>query len=161
MNIEPSQLQFCYSPHGKPALADADTTGMLQFNLSHSGEIALYAVACERQIGIDIERLRPFSELEQIAKRFFSNREYEELRALSPSQQHDAFFRYWTLKEAYVKATGQGLSLALNQFGGIAGIRRVGSCIKDPSRFTRSFPLVAKGTKSWTWLCGSYCCRRR
>jgi 4'-phosphopantetheinyl transferase len=51
-------LQFCYSPHGKPALADADTTGMLQFNLSHSGGVALYAVACERQIGIDIERLR-------------------------------------------------------------------------------------------------------
>jgi 4'-phosphopantetheinyl transferase len=89
---------------------------MLQFNLSHSGGVALYAVACERQLGIDIERLRRFSELEQIAKRFFSNRDYEELRALSPSQQHDAFFRYWTLKEAYVKATSQGLSLALNQF---------------------------------------------
>jgi len=132
MNIEPSQLQFCYSPHGKPALADADTTGMLQFNLSHSGGVALYAVACERQIGIDIERLRPFSELEQIAKRFFSNREYEELRALSPSQQHDAFFRYWTLKEAYVKATGQGLSLALNQFEVSLASRESAVVLKTP-----------------------------
>lgn len=116
MDIEPSQVQFCYGPHGKPALATASTAGMLHFNLSHSGGVALYAVARERQIGIDIEHLRSLSEVEPIAKRFFSTREYEELRALPPSQQHDAFFRYWTLKEAYIKATGLGLSLPLNQF---------------------------------------------
>ncbi len=116
MDISPSQAQFCYGSHGKPALAAAGTAGMLDFNLSHSGGVALYAFARDRQIGIDIERLRPVSEVEQIAKRFFSTREYEELRALPPSQQQDAFFRYWTLKEAYVKATGRGLSLPLDQF---------------------------------------------
>ncbi|MBR8838429.1 MAG: 4'-phosphopantetheinyl transferase superfamily protein [Stigonema ocellatum SAG 48.90 = DSM 106950] len=116
MNIEPSQLRFCYGSHGKPALATASPTGMLDFNLSHSGGVALYAFARDRQIGIDIESLRPVSEVEQIADRFFSIREYEELRAFPPSQQHNAFFRYWTLKEAYVKATGLGLSLPLNKF---------------------------------------------
>lgn len=115
IHIEPSQLQFCYGPYGKPALA-AGTAGMLHFNLSRSGGVALYAIARDRQIGIDVESLRPFSEVEQIARRFFSTREYEELSALPPSQKHDAFFRYWTLKEAYVKATGRGLSLPLNQF---------------------------------------------
>ena len=116
MDIEPPQVQFCYGSHGKPALVEKDTAGMLDFNLSHSGGVALYAFARDRQIGIDIECLRPVSEVEQIAKRFFCEREYEELRALPPTQQQNAFFRYWTLKEAYIKATGRGLSLPLDQF---------------------------------------------
>lgn len=116
MNVEPSQLQFCYGQYGKPALATSTIPGMLNFNLSHSGGMALYAFARDRQIGIDIESVRSLSEVEEIAERFFSKREYEELRAFPLSQQHQAFFRYWTLKEAYVKATGRGLSLPLNQF---------------------------------------------
>jgi len=116
LNVDPSQLQFCYGPYGKPALVSANLSEMLNFNLSHSEGMALYAVSHEQQIGIDIESVRPLSEVEQIAERFFSNREYQELRAFPTSQQHTAFFRYWTLKEAYVKATGLGLSLPLNQF---------------------------------------------
>ena len=113
--IEPSQLQFCYGPYGKPALA-IDTASTLHFNLSHSDGVALYTLAYDRQLGIDIERLRPVSEIEQIAKRFFATREYEELRTFPLEQQREAFFRYWTLKEAYIKATGRGLSLPLDQF---------------------------------------------
>lgn len=116
LNVEPSQIQFCYGQYGKPALVSASFSKMLNFNLSHSGGMALYAFTRDRQIGIDIETVRPFSEVEQIAERFFSNREYQELCKFPSSQQHTAFFRYWTLKEAYVKATGLGLSLPLNQF---------------------------------------------
>ena len=110
LGIEPSQLQFCYSPRGKPFLAETTGGGTLQFNLSHSQGIALYAVTCDRQIGIDVEYIRPIADTEQIAKRFFSDREYAVIRALPPSQKQEAFFRYWTCKEAYLKATGEGIA---------------------------------------------------
>ncbi|MBW4651005.1 MAG: 4'-phosphopantetheinyl transferase superfamily protein [Kastovskya adunca ATA6-11-RM4] len=108
--IEPHQLQFRYQPRGKPVLVESCGGKQLFFNLSHSNDLALYAVTLERQVGIDLEYLRPISDAEQLAKRFFSAGEYEAIRALSPSQKQEAFFRYWTCKEACIKATGEGLA---------------------------------------------------
>ena len=108
LGIEPQQLQFCYASSGKPALAE--TGSSIRFNLSHSQGLALYAVTRDRQVGIDLEQLRPTADVEQIAKRFFSAQEYAAIQALSPDQKQEAFFRYWTCKEAYLKATGDGLS---------------------------------------------------
>ena len=109
-NIEPKQLQFCYGSRGKPALTNTVTGGMLHFNLSHSQGLALYAVTRDRQIGIDIEHMHQTSDVEQLAKRFFSNREYTVIRSLPSSQKQEAFFNGWTRKEAYLKATGEGLA---------------------------------------------------
>jgi len=116
LGMEPSQLQFYYGAHNKPALAATSSSSTLQFNLSHSHELALYAVTCDREIGIDLEHIRPISNTEQIAQRFFSDREYAVLCTLPQSQKQAAFFNCWTRKEAYIKATGRGLSLPLNQF---------------------------------------------
>lgn len=116
LNQEPRRLEFSYGPHGRPALAGENRTHDLCFNISHSDGLALYAFTRERQIGIDVERIRPEVANEQIAERFFAPQEVESLRALPSDRQPEAFFRCWTRKEAFIKARGEGLSLPLDQF---------------------------------------------
>ena len=110
LGIEPQQVLFDYEERGKPILADTLADSGLWFNLSHSQGLALCAVSYQGQIGIDLEYMRQMSDVEALAKRFFLPREYEILRSLSPDQQQEIFFRYWTCKEAYLKATGEGLA---------------------------------------------------
>jgi 4'-phosphopantetheinyl transferase len=117
LGLEPSQLRFCYGPHGKPGLVTPSTQKTLSFNTSHCGELALYAITRERKIGIDVERVRTDFAYEQIAERFFSPREKVMLDALQAEQvKRKAFFDCWTRKEAYIKARGEGLSLPLDRF---------------------------------------------
>lgn len=114
LNRPPNQLFFEYTPYGKPILASE--TEILSFNLSHSHRLALYAVTQGREIGVDVEFIRNNINLLGIAKRFFSAQEYSQLRALPESFQLQTFFDCWTRKEAFVKAKGEGLLLALHQF---------------------------------------------
>ena len=107
LDREPQSLQFVYGNHGKPALALASS---IQFNLAHSQGLALYAITCDRPIGVDLEYLRPLDDLVALTRRFFATSEHAALMALPPDQQTVAFFRYWTSKEAYLKATGIGLT---------------------------------------------------
>lgn len=108
LGLDPTQLQFSYSSRGKPALANPSLDGRLFFNVSHSQGLALYGVSCDRAIGIDLEYIRPI-EAEQLAKRFFSDPEYAAISSLPPELQKAAFFKGWVCKEAYLKATGEGL----------------------------------------------------
>jgi 4'-phosphopantetheinyl transferase len=116
LNERPCDLTFSYSAAGKPALASPWSDSGIQFNVSHSGGAALLAFARRREVGIDIEKIRRDVELEGIARRFFSLREQEQLTEIDPNERYEAFFRCWTRKEAYLKATGAGLSLPLSQF---------------------------------------------
>ena len=116
LNTEPDQLRFRYGTNGKPLLAAATGRDILSFNLSHSGELVLYAVTRSRRVGIDLERVRPDIEYEQIAVRFFSPHEIAVLQGLPTHVRPEAFFTCWTCKEAYIKAKGEGLSLPLNWF---------------------------------------------
>jgi 4'-phosphopantetheinyl transferase len=114
---EPHHLEFCYSSYGKPSLVDDQVDGRtFHFNLSHSQAIALYAVAWDRQVGVDVEHFRPDFAADQIAKRYFSPNETAVLRTLPPERRIEGFFTCWTRKEAYIKARGKGLSLELDQF---------------------------------------------
>jgi 4'-phosphopantetheinyl transferase len=97
-------------PHGKPALDGTSTPVDLRFNLAHSGRLALYAVALQVEVGIDVERVRAGVDFLGIAARFFSLREAAGLCRLSPELRTPAFVALWTRKEAAVKATGEGLS---------------------------------------------------
>ncbi|MEH2438282.1 MAG: 4'-phosphopantetheinyl transferase HetI [Nostoc sp.] len=110
LGIQPRQVQFNYQHRGKPVLTDTFADSGLAFNLSHSQGLGLCAVNCTKEIGVDLEYIRPMSDLEALAKRFFLPREYEMLRSLCANQQQEVFFRYWTCKEAYLKATGDGLA---------------------------------------------------
>jgi 4'-phosphopantetheinyl transferase len=109
-------LSFSYSKKEKPFLAPARAGGDVTFNISHSGGIALFAFARRREIGVDVEQVRRDFDLEAIARRFFSAHEQSQLAALPADEKAEAFFRCWTRKEAYIKATGEGLSLPLTQF---------------------------------------------
>ena len=116
LNLEPDQLSFCYNPYGKPSLVTLSGKNKINFNLSHSHGLVLYAITRGREIGIDIEHIRPDLVNEEIVKRFFSYREITFLHALPANMRRKAFFKYWARKEAYIKAKGKGLSFPLNQF---------------------------------------------
>ena len=88
----------------------------MDFNLSHSGDYALIAIARGRKIGVDVEHFRDELEIEKIARRFFSENENAELKSIHQDQQQIGFFNCWTRKEAYIKAHGLGLSLPLDSF---------------------------------------------
>jgi 4'-phosphopantetheinyl transferase len=98
-------LEFTYGAYGKPLLANCG----LEFNLAHSGDLALVAVATDRPVGVDLERIKPIADLERLAERFFTAGEHQRIIELPPEQRSSAFFRTWTCKEAYLKATGDGL----------------------------------------------------
>jgi 4'-phosphopantetheinyl transferase len=112
----PQEIGFQYEPHGKPRLRVADSGIGLEFNLAHSYELVLCAVSRGRQVGVDIERLQPVADLEQLAAVAFSHTEQATLSALAGEQQLIGFFNCWTRKEAYVKARGDGLLMPLNEF---------------------------------------------
>ena len=114
--VEPERILFCYGPHGKPELAPAVPALAFGFNMSHSGDVVLYAVARGRPVGIDVEYMRPRSNFMRIAERFFSIEECEALYALPESDRPNAFYRCWTRKEAYVKARGDGIAAGLDTF---------------------------------------------
>lgn len=106
----PEQIQFCYGSHGKPAIEQSINSLGLEFNLSHSENIALYAIALHHRTGIDLEAIRPVSDLEQLSKRFFAPQEHLAIQSLPVDERLHGFFQYWTLKEAVLKAVGDGLS---------------------------------------------------
>ena len=103
-----ASLRFEYGPVGKPALAGTDR---LRFNLSHSGRYALLAVTEGAEVGVDIEHVRPLSDMEALAERVFSAAERAALAAVPAERRVEAFFAGWTRKEAYIKARGEGIAL--------------------------------------------------
>jgi 4'-phosphopantetheinyl transferase len=109
-------LEFSYGKHGKPALAGNDAASGFSFNLSHSAGLAVYAIAKERDLGIDVEHIRASAAGVDIAARYFSAREVEDLKTFPPEARVDGFFQCWTRKEAYLKATGMGLHIPLESF---------------------------------------------
>lgn len=112
--VQPNAIRFAYNRFGRPILADPPLEG-LQFNVAHSGRLALYIVAC-RQVGIDVEQVRSGLDFDSIAASAFSRHEQAELRSVAEAERPRAFFNCWTRKEAYIKARGMGLQFPLDQF---------------------------------------------
>lgn len=116
LGLRARDLSFSITPYGKPFLTDSFPPGRLEFNLSHSGQLALIAVSWNMKIGVDIELIRPDFSGEAIARSYFSKQEVASYLALPEGVRTEAFFACWTRKEAYIKACGEGLSLPLEQF---------------------------------------------
>lgn len=116
LDIDPRAVIFTYSPEEKPGLAEDQAKSGVSFNISHSGKIALLAFARSRDVGVDVEQHRPEIETTAIARRFFSSAEQLQLADLPADKHREAFFLCWSRKEAYIKATGKGMSLPLRDF---------------------------------------------
>lgn len=109
LGVEPRSLNFRYSSTGKPALLETPGVGALSFNLSHSRELVLIALTRGREIGVDLEYIRPIREIDRVSERVFPGQDNERFRTLSLRAKHTVFFKCWTRKEAYLKACGAGL----------------------------------------------------
>jgi 4'-phosphopantetheinyl transferase len=116
LDQHPRDISFRYGPHGKPYLSAKSNAVRLEFNLTYSRDLALCAVSYERRVGIDMEYLRPITDLTKFASVAFSRAEQIELASLADEQRVLGFFNGWTRKEAYVKARGDGLRMPLDLF---------------------------------------------
>jgi 4'-phosphopantetheinyl transferase len=116
LRLAPEAVRFQISQYGKPFLEDEQVGLGLTFNLSHSHELGLVAIAVQSAVGIDIEHVRVDLADELVARRFFSEHEVEAYLSLPEDLRKEAFFNCWTRKEAYIKAIGEGLSMPLDQF---------------------------------------------
>jgi 4'-phosphopantetheinyl transferase len=128
---EPEQLVFAVNAFGKPMLAGAPADVHASFNLSHSDELVVVAIAAGPELGVDVEAIRPIPDLEAIARHHFAAAERGQLAAAPAGQREALFLRLWTRKEAYVKAVGRGLSMPLDSFDVSASDRPVRSACTE------------------------------
>lgn len=126
---------------------------MLRFNMSHSRGLVLLALTCGRELGIDVEYIRYDLKIWEIAARYFSPLEAATLRSLPINMQTEVFFAGWDRKEAYIKARGEGLSLALNQFS-VSLTPVEPAVLLNTLRSARGRPLDSTGAEAWLWLRG-------
>lgn len=156
----PTAIRFRYGQFGKPELEGAGPW----FNLSHSGPVALFALSSQAEVGVDVEQDHGDFAKERIAERFFSPGEVQALRALPVELQARAFLHCWTRKEAFIKARGDGLSLALDSFdvslepGHPAVLRRIAFSGEDPAQWriqdlsdSKGQFIAAVATRSTGW----------
>ena len=111
----PAQFSFGYNTFGKPHL-DTASQRWLRFSIAHSTDQLLCAIAKNREVGVDLERIDTAIPIDELARSFFTPREQTLLQSLPLLQRQRTFFAYWTRKEAVVKAHGMGLSLPLDSF---------------------------------------------
>ena len=111
LGCEPKQVQFSYRDRGKPYIQSFQG---IYFNLSHSQDFAIYAVCSDREVGIDLEYINPQCDVDSIAERYFLPSEQKIISNLCDRDKYLAFYRAWTLKEAYGKATGEGIANILD-----------------------------------------------
>ena len=115
LKVAAIEIRFVSGTHGKPALAQPLAASGLEFNLSHSHEVALVAVARQRAVGVDVEFVKREFSFDELARRFFTTKEVAALFELPQPLQREAFFKCWTSKEAFLKAKGTGLSGKLDE----------------------------------------------
>jgi 4'-phosphopantetheinyl transferase len=109
LDIRPENLQFNFNMYGKPYLIDHD----IHFNISHSKDMVLFAFNRHNPVGVDIEYSAKKYDIKNIAKNFFSEKEYQLLKNLDALAGNRLFYDMWTAKESYIKAIGMGLSFNL------------------------------------------------
>jgi 4'-phosphopantetheinyl transferase len=139
LSVGPRELIFEEGPQGKPALAGATE---LQFNMAHSEDLALIGIGRRFQLGVDLERVRPLPDAAELVARFFCKRESEVFQRLSEPEKPGAFFNLWTRKEAWLKATGEGIAHLLGRV-------EVSFVPGEPARLLELPPGYAEGS-AWS-----------
>ncbi len=116
VDTRPEAIVFQYNDHGKPLVNYRYVGKSIYFNVSHSNNLALLAFTLGCEVGVDIEAINSNTDYLSLAKRFFSDAEYQQLLSIDPELRLDAFYRIWTRKEAFIKGEGSGVSFGLDQF---------------------------------------------
>lgn len=129
--LDPAALRLEDGPYGKPALAVAAGPPTIRFNLAHADCLALVAVARGREVGIDLEPVRPDFDWQAVAAGHFAGRELVTVLGLPAADRPAAFFACWALKEAFAKAVGLGLALPPEQIG-VEPDPPGGPCLRAP-----------------------------
>jgi len=111
----PTEFKFFFNEHGKPHIRAADGSSPFRFNVSHSADLSLLGVTRKQEIGVDLERIRPDFSYDEIIRQFFSAQEIARIHAQPEALKRESFYRFWTLKEACLKAQGTGLSESLSR----------------------------------------------
>ncbi|MBC8007539.1 MAG: 4'-phosphopantetheinyl transferase superfamily protein [Prolixibacteraceae bacterium] len=130
VKARPEEVELVYGSHGKPALSQRLNNMDWRFNVSHRDDVAAYVFSQGREVGIDVEAIRPVHRADTIASHFFSRSEQEAYLALDSSDKMPGFFNCWTRKEAFIKAIGLGISHPLDCFD-------VSLAPGDPARLLR------------------------
>lgn len=112
LRTHPRSIQLCREVHGKPRLAPGSAAADWRFNVSHCGDLALFAFLRGREVGIDIESVHALQDVDAISAQYFPPRELAAFLALAPRDKALGFFRGWTRAEALAKALGVGLRRA-------------------------------------------------
>jgi len=139
IGVPPQSLRFYYSSRGKPYLQSRNEW---HFNVSHSKSLFVCAMTTAGEVGVDIEQVRPIEDALGIARQFFCESENRRLQKLPAEYQETGFFECWTRKEAFLKATGEGLTRELDSFGVTFGpgetprLERIDDPADDPSRWS-------------------------
>jgi 4'-phosphopantetheinyl transferase len=120
LDVPAESIEFIYSRGGKPGMAERFAASGWRFNLSHCDGLALYAFSREREVGIDVEAIRPVDEADAIAERFFAPGEHCSYKTLNFAERTFGFLRIWTRKEALAKGLGTGLAVPLEALDGSA-----------------------------------------
>jgi len=115
LGLDPSALEFEYGLHGKPLLATRFSDKIIEFNLSHSKDRAIYIFNWDQPIGVDIEYSQPLKDMDDFALQFFTSNECKLIHSLPKEQKPESFYKIWTCKEAFLKANGSGLTVPINQ----------------------------------------------
>lgn len=116
LRTSPASFSLRYQAHGKPELVPPWKVQGVEFNVSHSHELAVFAFTRDHEIGVDVECIRRMPNAAELLERFFSRNEVRQWQQMPAERQLRAFFQGWTRKEAWLKAVGSGLSFPLDQF---------------------------------------------
>ena len=141
---EPAGIRFDYGTQGKPHLYRGDTPTDVEFNVSHSGDLYLYALTRGSNVGIDVELMREDTDIDRLAARYFAPGEVRRLTDVPAGERRAAFYRCWTRKEAYLKARGCGISGELDKF-------EVNFLASEPPAVLRTRPGVARASSWRVW----------
>jgi 4'-phosphopantetheinyl transferase len=125
VGTEAGLVEFTYGPHGKPSLSESSAQGLVEFNVSHSGDLAVLALAWRREVGVDVEAIKPIMHMGRMVQHCLGPAEQRAFYRNNAASQTERFLTYWTHKEAYLKAVGAGLQIPL---------RDVRCDLRDPRR---------------------------
>lgn len=143
LGIHPVEISFRYGLNGKPFLAGPESC--LQFNVSHSEGEVMVGVTVEVSVGVDVEAIRPDFPHEEIVSEYFSKRELSEYRALPASERICAFYAGWTRKEAFIKATGEGVSYGLDNFDVALNCQEAATLLRTRDDDSDAWTLASTG----------------